>query len=65
MGRQDDVIHAEQRVVVADRFGLQGGIWSAVSGLNDNFGALGYLIIGVFVVTITATMTDTKVMVML
>jgi high-affinity nickel-transport protein len=34
--------------LLADRFGLQGGFWSAVSALNDNFGALGYLIIGIF-----------------
>src|SRR6266700_6289636 len=37
--------------LLADRFGLTGGVWDAVTGLNDNFGALGYLIIGVFVVT--------------
>jgi high-affinity nickel-transport protein len=34
--------------LLADRLGLQGGFWSAVSVLNDNFGALGYLIIGIF-----------------
>jgi high-affinity nickel-transport protein len=34
--------------LVADRLGLQGDFWSAVSALNDNFGALGYLIIGIF-----------------
>jgi high-affinity nickel-transport protein len=37
--------------LLADRFGLQGGFWEAVSGLNDNFGALGYLIIGIFAVS--------------
>src|SRR5258708_14467748 len=36
---------------VAARFGLQGGFWEVVSGLNDNFGALGYLIIGIFAVS--------------
>jgi high-affinity nickel-transport protein len=35
--------------LLADKFGLRGGIWDAVAGLNDNFGALGYLIIGIFV----------------
>ena len=34
--------------LVAERLGLRGGFWEAVSGLNDNFGALGYLIIGIF-----------------
>src|SRR5207302_6396567 len=31
--------------LMIDRFGLRGGFWDAVTGLNDNFGALGYLII--------------------
>jgi high-affinity nickel-transport protein len=34
--------------LLADKFGLEGGFWSAVASLNDNFGALGYLIIGIF-----------------
>ncbi|HEY4406705.1 MAG TPA: HoxN/HupN/NixA family nickel/cobalt transporter [Xanthobacteraceae bacterium] len=34
--------------LVADKLGLQGGLWDAVASLNDNFGALGYLIIGIF-----------------
>jgi high-affinity nickel-transport protein len=37
--------------LLADRFGLHGGLWSAVTNLNDNFGTLGYLIIGVFAVS--------------
>jgi high-affinity nickel-transport protein len=37
--------------LLADRLGLQGGFWSAVSSLNDNFGTLGYLIIGIFAVS--------------
>jgi high-affinity nickel-transport protein len=36
---------------LADRFDLHGGLWNAVTSLNDNFGALGYLIIGVFAVS--------------
>jgi high-affinity nickel-transport protein len=35
--------------LLADRFGLSGGVWDVVADLNDNFGALGYLIIGIFV----------------
>jgi high-affinity nickel-transport protein len=30
---------------------LQGRFWSAVSGLNDNFGMLGYCIIVLFVLS--------------
>jgi high-affinity nickel-transport protein len=37
--------------LLADRLRLHGGFWDAVSGLNDNFGALGYLIIGIFAVS--------------
>jgi nickel/cobalt transporter (NiCoT) family protein len=37
--------------LMADRFALQGGFWNAVTGLNNNFGALGYLIIGIFAVS--------------
>jgi high-affinity nickel-transport protein len=34
--------------LIADHFNLAGGFWKAIHGLNDNFGALGYLIIGIF-----------------
>ncbi len=34
--------------LIADRFGLAGGLWDAVASLNDTFGTLGYVIIGVF-----------------
>jgi len=37
--------------ILADRFGFRGGMWDAVSSLNDNFGALGYLIIAIFAVS--------------
>jgi high-affinity nickel-transport protein len=37
--------------LLADKFGLRGGLWDAVSSLNDNFGALGYLIIAIFAVS--------------
>jgi high-affinity nickel-transport protein len=37
--------------LLADKFGLYGGLWDGVASLNDNFGALGYLIIGIFAVS--------------
>jgi nickel/cobalt transporter (NiCoT) family protein len=37
--------------LVGDKLGLaeRGGFWGWVSGLNDNFGMLGYVIVGVFI----------------
>ena len=35
--------------LVADRLGLEGGVWSAVGAANEQFGTLGYIVIGVFV----------------
>ena len=37
--------------LVAARFELRGLFWDAVTGLNGHFGAIGYLIAGVFVVS--------------
>ncbi len=36
--------------LLAERFGLDGGVWRFIGALNENFGAIGYLIIGLFVV---------------
>jgi high-affinity nickel-transport protein len=38
--------------LIGDQLGLSGGggFWGAIGSLNDNFGMLGYLIVGVFVV---------------
>jgi high-affinity nickel-transport protein len=36
--------------LISSKFGLDGGAWSLINALNENFGALGYLIIGIFVV---------------
>src|SRR6202030_2982371 len=33
------------------RFNLTGGVWDFIGSLNDNFGTLGFLIIGVFVLS--------------
>ena len=37
--------------LIGDQFGLTdgGGFWGAIGALNDNFGVLGYLIVGIFV----------------
>ncbi len=37
--------------LMADQFHLQGVFWNAISDLNDNFGALGYGIVALFVVS--------------
>jgi nickel/cobalt transporter (NiCoT) family protein len=34
--------------LLGDKFGLAGAFWDVIAALNDNFGALGYLIIGIF-----------------
>jgi nickel/cobalt transporter (NiCoT) family protein len=36
--------------LIAQQFHLDGELWEGVRALNDNFGALGYVIVGVFVV---------------
>lgn len=39
--------------LVGDQLGLTdgGGFWGAISSINDNFGTLGYIIVGIFLVT--------------
>jgi high-affinity nickel-transport protein len=37
--------------LVGRQFGLDGRFWRGISALNGNFGIIGYVIIGVFVVT--------------
>jgi nickel/cobalt transporter (NiCoT) family protein len=37
--------------LIADQFDLHGLFWDAIGGLNNNFGALGYGIVGLFVVS--------------
>jgi len=39
---------AEALNLVADKFGLTGGLWDVVGNLNETFSMLGYLIVGVF-----------------
>lgn len=35
--------------LIADRLHLEGAFWNAVGELNDNFGLIGYAVIGVFI----------------
>jgi high-affinity nickel-transport protein len=35
--------------LVRDRIGASGAFWNAIASLNRNFGAIGYLIIALFV----------------
>jgi high-affinity nickel-transport protein len=35
--------------LLKDRFNLTGGVWDLIGSLNDNFGTLGFVIIGVFI----------------
>ena len=37
--------------LIGDQFDLHGVFWDAIAGLNGNFGALGYGIVGLFVVS--------------
>jgi high-affinity nickel-transport protein len=37
--------------LAGDQFGLKGPFWDGIGALNDNFGALGYLIVAVFAVS--------------
>ena len=37
--------------LIADQLKLQGPVWDAIGTLNENFGTLGYIIIGIFVLS--------------
>ena len=37
--------------LLADKLQLTGGFWDAIGSLNDNFGVIGYVIVGVFIVS--------------
>ena len=37
--------------LLKDQLNLTGGFWDLIGSLNDNFGALGFVIIGVFVLS--------------
>jgi high-affinity nickel-transport protein len=35
--------------LIGNKLGLQGGFWEAVGSLNDNFGNLGFSVVGIFI----------------
>jgi high-affinity nickel-transport protein len=42
--------------LLKDKLNLSGGFWDLVGNLNDNFGGLGFIIIGVFVISWAGSM---------
>ncbi|MGO4326072.1 HoxN/HupN/NixA family nickel/cobalt transporter [Cupriavidus sp. 2TAF22] len=47
--------------LIADKLGLEGGLWDVVGELNAHFGMLGYVIIGVFVLSWLVSMVVYRV----
>lgn len=47
--------------LLADQLGLKGPMWDAIGSLNDNFGVLGYLIIGIFALSWIASVVIYRV----
>jgi high-affinity nickel-transport protein len=41
--------------LIAARWDLQGGLWDFITALTNNFGMIGYLIVGIFILTWTAS----------
>ena len=48
--------------LIGDSFKLEGSFWTAIGALNDNFGLLGYGIIGIFVLSWVASAVIYKIM---
>ncbi|SDG38153.1 HoxN/HupN/NixA family nickel/cobalt transporter [Paraburkholderia phenazinium] len=47
--------------LLADQLKLKGPVWDAIGSLNDNFGVLGYIIIGIFAVSWIASLVIYRV----
>jgi len=47
--------------LLADQLKLKGPLWDAIGSLNDNFGVLGYIIIGIFAVSWIASLVIYRV----
>jgi high-affinity nickel-transport protein len=37
--------------LIGDRFKMEGGLWDVIGSLNDNFNTIGFIIVGIFVVS--------------
>lgn len=37
--------------IIGDKLNLQGPFWDFIGNLSDNFGTIGYLIIGIFIIS--------------
>ena len=37
--------------IIGDKFKLEGSFWKFIGSLNDNFGTIGYIIIGIFILS--------------
>ena len=48
--------------LLKDKLNLSGGFWDLVGNLNDNFGSLGFIIIGVFVISWAGSMITYRLM---
>ncbi len=48
--------------VIGDRLGLDTGFWGVIADLNDNFGVLGFVIIGIFVLSWIVSMLIYRMM---
>jgi High-affinity nickel-transport protein len=44
--------------LIGDTWDLAGPFWNAIGSLNDNFGVLGYIIIGIFAVSWLGSSAD-------
>ena len=49
------------RVTAVFRLNLKGAVWDAIGSLNDNFGMLGYIIIGIFALSWIASVAIYRV----
>jgi len=47
--------------LLADKLELKGRVWDAIGSLNDNFGTLGYIVIGIFVLSWIASLVIYRV----
>jgi high-affinity nickel-transport protein len=48
--------------LLKDKLNLSGGFWDLIGNLNDNFGSLGFIIIGVFVISWAGSMIVYRLM---